>query len=673
MLSEDKVNTILVIGVGTMGHGIAEVAAIAGYKVYIADINNEILNSALEKMKWSLSKMYEKGGLKESVDTIMSRVKPIVDSDSQGNFTKEFENVIKEADLFIEAIPEKLEMKQQLFKFIDKNRKKESIMATNTSSLPITEIAAATSSPELFVGMHFFNPPPLMPLVEIIKGAKTSDETVSVTYKIAKKFGKQPVIVKKDVPGFIANRVLARFMNTACWLVHKGTASILEVDASVRYNLGFPMGAFELADYSGIDVFYFVNKAMTERGFKMIHCPLFEQKFNSKELGMKTGKGFYEYPKPGAYVRPQIPKDLANKVDPILLMAPAVNEGAWLLENDVATKEDIDKAVVLGLGWPKGLFEFADDFGIDNINKALKQLKQLIGNDEYEPTNLLVNMESQGLLGRKSGKGFYEYKKVEEKAKKTLLVRYEKPIAWIILNRPNKLNAISPDMIKELYETLDELELNDDIRVVVLTGSGRAFSAGADITGFAGLTPVQAAIFSKKFQELTLKMQFFAKPIIVSINGYALGGGLELSMSGDIRIASETAAFGQPEINLGFIPGAGGTQRLPRLVGRGQSKLIIFTGDSITAKDALSIKLVDKVVPPERLEQETRDLALKIAERPPLALMAAKLSIEQGLESNIWAGLNLEANLFGLLFSTEDVAEGVSAFLEKRKASFKGK
>ncbi len=656
-----------------MGHGITELAAIAGYKVYIADINNEIIKSGLEKIKWSLSKLHEKGSLKESVDSVMSRIIPVVNTDSQGNFTKDFENAIKDSDMFIEAIPERLDLKQNLFKFIDKNRKADTIMATNTSSLPITEIAAATSAPELVVGMHFFNPPPLMPLVEIIKGEKTSDETVSVTYQIAKNFGKQPVIVKKDVPGFIANRVLARFLNTACWLAYKGFYSTLEIDSAVRYGLNFPMGAFELADYSGIDVFYFVNKAMIERGFKMKHCPLFEQKFNAKELGMKTGKGFYEYPKPGAYVRPQIPKELANKVDPVLLLAPAVNEGAWLLENDVATKEDIDKAVMLGLGWPKGLFEFADDFGIDKINTALKQLKDLLGDQDFEPTKMLKDMESKNELGRKTGKGFYEYKKIEEVSKKTILIKYEKPIAWIVLNRPNRLNAISPDMIKELGEALDELELNDDIRVLIITGAGRAFSAGADVTAFAGITPMQAAIFSKKFQELTLKMEFYAKPIIIAINGYALGGGLELSMSGDIRIASENALLGQPEINLGFIPGAGGTQRLPRLVGRGQSKLLIFTGDNISAKDAYALKLIDKVVPPERLEQEARDLALKISEKPPLALMAAKLAIEQGLESNIWAGLNLEANLFGLLFSTEDVAEGVTAFLEKKKPSFKGK
>ena len=673
MVKVEDIKTITVVGAGTMGHGIAEVAAIAGYKVYLADIKKEILDNALEKIKWSLQKLAEKGILRESVDLVLSRITPIVNLDEKGNYTEEFAKVLAETDFMIEAIIERLDLKQQLFAFADKHAPEHAILATNTSSLPITEIASATKRPEKVVGMHFFNPPPLMPLVEVIKGEKTSDETVEVTVALAKKFGKQPVIVKKDVPGFIVNRILGRFLNTACHLVAKGKATIEEVDATVKYVLGLPMGAFELSDYSGIDVFYYVFQAMRERGFKITPCPLYEEKFKNKEYGMKTGKGFYTYPEPGKYVRPNIPKELAGKVDPVLLLAPAVNEAAWLLRNDVATKEDIDKAVKLGLGWPKGVLEFADEYGIDKIVEALKKLKEELGLEEMEPDPLLVKMVEEGRLGRKTGKGFYEYGEVEEVKKETIIIRKEKPIAWIILNRPRKLNALSPKLLKELGEALDELEDDPEVRVVILKGEGRAFSAGADVTAFAGATPIDIAKFSRRFQELTLKMQFYTKPIIVAIHGYALGGGLEIAMSGDIRIASEDAMLGQPEINLGFIPGAGGTQRLPRLVGRSRAKELIFTGDMIPAKEAYRIGLVDRVVPPERLEQEARALALKLAEKPPLALMAAKYAVEYGLESNIWAGLALEAYLFGILFSTEDVAEGVTAFLEKRKPQFKGR
>ena len=228
-------------------------------------------------------------------------------------------------------------------------------------------------------------------------------------------------------------------------------------------------------------------------------------------------------------------------------------------------------------------------------------------------------------------------------------------------------------MIKELSRALDEIEENEEIRVVILTGSGRAFSAGADVTAFAGVTPFKSMVFSKKFQEMLFKLEYFTKPVIVAINGYALGGGLELAMAGDIRIASRTAQLGQPEINLGFIPGAGGTQRLPRLVGPSRAKELIYTGDMIPADEAHRIGLVDKVVAPEQLEREARTLALKLAEKPPLALVAAKYAIQMGLETNIWTGMQLESSLFGLLFSTEDVVEGVTAFLEKRKPKFKGR
>lgn len=662
-LSPENIKKIAVIGAGTMGHGIAEVAALAGYEVWLMDIADEILKNALEKIRWSVEKLYSKGQVRTPPDEVLARI----------HTTTSLEEAVKDADIMIEAVPEKIDLKKQIFSKADEVMPPHAILATNTSSLPISEIAEATKRPEKVVGMHFFNPPPLMPLVEIIKGAKTSDDTVKTVYELAKKFGKQPVIVKKDVPGFIVNRILARVLNEACWMVVRGEADIISVDSAIKYKLGFPMGAFELADYSGIDVFYLVFDAMTQRGFKIHGCPLFKEKFEKKELGMKTGKGFYTYPAPGKYVRPNIPKEAGEKVDPVYIIAPAINEAAYLLREDIASRDDIDKATKLGLGWPKGVFEYADEIGIDVVVKALEELKKKTGWEEYEPDPLLRQMVEEGRLGRKTGKGFYEYGKVEEIKKKTILVRLEPPIAWIVLNRPDKLNAINIDLLKEISATLDELEENKDIRVVIVTGSGRAFSAGADVTSFMGITPVQAMIFSRKFQEVLFKMEYYTKPIIAALNGYTLGGGMELAMAADFRIASETAVIGQPEINLGFIPGAGGTQRMPRLAGLSKAKEVIYTGDMIPATEAYKMGLVDRVVPPEKLEQEARTLALKLAEKPPLALMAAKYAIQIGRETNIWTGMALESALFGLLFSTEDVIEGVTAFFEKRKPKFKGK
>ena len=658
-----EIKKIAVIGAGTMGHGIAELAAIAGYKVSVVDISDEILKNALSKIQWSLSKLHEKGQIKENVETILSRI----------SLTTNLIEAVKDADFVIEAIIEKLNEKKRVFSLMDQHAPSHTILATNTSSLPITEIADATKRPDKVVGMHFFNPPVLMPLVEIIRGKDTSDFTVQVTNELAKKFGKQTIIVNKDIPGFVVNRILARIFNSACNIVMDGKADIIEVDSTARYKLGFPMGIFELADYSGIDIFYYVSQVLIERGFKVHGCNLFIEKFKAGEYGVKTGKGFYVYPAPGKFVKPELPKEKSEKLNPLYIIAPAINEASWMLREGIASKEDIDKACKLGLGYPKGIFEYADEFGIDNVVKILEEVKREKGWEEYSPDPLLIQMVNEGRIGVRSGKGFYEYGKVEERKLSTIILRIEEPIAWIYLNRPERLNALNMEMIKELSQVLDELELNDKVRVLIITGTGRAFSAGADITAFQGVTPFLGAVYVRRFQELFNKIELYTKPVIAALNGYTLGGGLELSMACDFRIASELAELGQPEINLGLIPGAGGTQRLPRLIGEGKAKEIIYTGERIPAKEALNLGLVNKVVPHDELLNEARRFALKLSEKPPLALLAAKYAVKFGLESNLWSGLALESSLFGLLFSTEDFIEGVSAFLEKRKPKFKGK
>jgi enoyl-CoA hydratase/3-hydroxyacyl-CoA dehydrogenase len=658
-----EIKKITVIGAGTMGHGIAELAAIAGYKVAVVDISDEILKNALSKIQWSLSKLHEKGQIKENVETILSRI----------SLTTNLIEAVKDADFIIEAIIEKLDEKKRVFSLIDQHSPSHTILATNTSSLPITEIAAATKRPDKVIGMHFFNPPVLMPLVEIIRGKDTSDFTVQVTNELAKKFGKQTVMVNKDIPGFIVNRILARVFNSACNIVLDGKADIIEVDSTARYKLGFPMGIFELADYSGIDIFYYVLQVLIERGFKVHGCNLFIEKFKAGEYGVKTGKGFYVYPAPGKFVKPELPKEKSEKLNPLYIIALAINEASWMLREGIASKEDIDKACKLGLGYPKGIFEYADEFGIDNVVKVLEEIKREKGWEEYSPDPLLIQMVNEGRIGVRSGKGFYEYGKVEERKLSTIILRIEEPIAWIYLNRPERLNALNMEMIKELSQVLDELELNDKVRVLIITGTGRAFSAGADITAFQGVTPFLGAVYVRRFQELFNKIELYTKPVIAALNGYTVGGGLELSMACDFRIASELAELGQPEINLGLIPGAGGTQRLPRLIGEGKAKEIIYTGERIPAKEALNLGLVNKVVPHDELLNEARRFALKLSEKPPLSLLAAKYAVKFGLESNLWSGLALESSLFGLLFSTEDFIEGVSAFLEKRKPKFKGK
>jgi enoyl-CoA hydratase len=259
------------------------------------------------------------------------------------------------------------------------------------------------------------------------------------------------------------------------------------------------------------------------------------------------------------------------------------------------------------------------------------------------------------------------------KSFETLLFEKRDRVGIITINRPDKRNALNIKTREEGAALLDELRNDTSIGVVVITGAGdKAFIAGADIAEFAGRTAMmQRDVMTAR--SLFTAIDTFPKPIIAMINGYCLGGGCELALACDIRIASETASFGQPEINLGIIPGGGGTQRLTRLVGEGKAMEMILTGDMIDAKSAYAIGLVNQVFPADQLQAKTMEIANRIADKSPIALSLAKEAVKLASRSNLDEGLRREVDLFALCFSTEDKNEGVSAFLEKRKPEFKGK
>jgi enoyl-CoA hydratase len=246
-------------------------------------------------------------------------------------------------------------------------------------------------------------------------------------------------------------------------------------------------------------------------------------------------------------------------------------------------------------------------------------------------------------------------------------------VVILTINRPDKLNALNSKVHAEGVAALDELKTDDSARVIVITGAGeKSFIAGADISEFAGQTPTsQRNLFHQR--SLFNSLDTFPKPVIAMINGFCLGGGCELALACDIRIANEKARFGQPEINLGIIPGGGGTQRLTRLIGEGKSMEMILTGDMIDAPTALQLGLVNHVFTSEELETKTIALASKIAEKSPIALQLAKEAVKLASRSNLDEGLRREVDLFAVCFSTEDKEEGVSAFLEKRMPVFKGR
>jgi enoyl-CoA hydratase len=253
---------------------------------------------------------------------------------------------------------------------------------------------------------------------------------------------------------------------------------------------------------------------------------------------------------------------------------------------------------------------------------------------------------------------------------------YEKRdgIATITINRPQAMNALNDETVQELLLRLEDAEKDENVRVIVITGAGeKAFCAGLDLKPMRDINVLEAVETSRRGQKLTLAIEEVGKPVIAAINGYALGGGLELAMACDIRIVSEKARIGQPEVNVGLIPGWGGTQRLPRLVGKGIAKELIFTGKLIDAKTAERIGLVNVVVPSDELMSTVEELTKVIMSKPPIAIRLAKELINSSIETDQGTGLVHEAEAFGILSSTEDYREGVSAFIEKRKPEYKGK
>ncbi|MDI9479624.1 MAG: enoyl-CoA hydratase-related protein [Bacillota bacterium] len=252
-----------------------------------------------------------------------------------------------------------------------------------------------------------------------------------------------------------------------------------------------------------------------------------------------------------------------------------------------------------------------------------------------------------------------------------IVLDVNKHVATLTLNRPKVLNALNRAMVDEIDQTVDIIARSSDIRVVVLTGAGKHFAAGADVNDMANMVPEEARNFA--FSSTFNKLESLPQPVIAAVKGYALGAGFEIALAADIRLAGSSARFGLPEINLGIMPGAGGTQRLPRIIGCAQAKENIFLGDNIDAAAALELGLVNRVVEDEALLDEALKMAEKISSKPPLALRMVKRTVNTGINLDIKAGTELEAIAWSDLFATQDQKEGMRAFLDKRKPEFNGR
>lgn len=374
----EDIKKISVIGVGQMGYGIAEVALLAGYRVSLRDIRSDLVERGVALINESLEKLISK--------KLVSEIQYNRITKELLHATVELEEALRGADLVIEAVPEDLNLKKQVFQDLDRLSPRRAIMATNTSTMSITEISLATKRPEKVFGLHFFNPVVLMKLVEVIKGDHTSEETMRTAYQFCLKINKVPVRVEKDIPGFIVNRVQAPSGALLGAIVDRGITTPEEIDALMR-KLGKPMGPFELLDFTGIDVSYNARNYFAQAvSPDLAPFKLMKTKVKAGEYGKKTGRGFYDWSKG----RPEIDMSKAtDKVDPKDILAVQINEATKLIEWGVATAQDIDKAIVNGTGNKKGPMEEAQQFSPEDLTARLERLSKEFKKKIFEPTRMI--------------------------------------------------------------------------------------------------------------------------------------------------------------------------------------------------------------------------------------------------------------------------------------------
>ncbi|MFW9903743.1 MAG: 3-hydroxyacyl-CoA dehydrogenase NAD-binding domain-containing protein [Candidatus Thorarchaeota archaeon] len=653
----DDIKHVAVIGAGDMGHGIAEVALMTGYTVSMYDIADEFVEKGKSRIDWSLQKLAEKARIsKGDHKKFMANLTTTID----------LEEAVKKADLCIEAAPEILDLKKEIFSNLDKFAPKHAILASNTSSMSIDEIASVTKRPDKIAGLHYFNPPVMMQLIEITKGEKTSDETIKILVDFTKKANKDPVVCKKDSPGFIANRINAPGMLWMYLMYDNKEYEPAEVDRACM-NMGMRMGIYELADFTGLDISYHLLNYFGDRLHKDYKPPAsLEKLFKDKNLGKKTGSGIYEWPEVG---RPEI-GDKAADFDLMNMLRIQINEAAKVLEEGLTTAKEIDIAMKKGFNNPFGPIEMAETTDLKELTEFLDDLADKYGKEIYRAHDWI---RDGSLPDRAKGATKEEKKSPYEFDNVTIEKDPENFVTTIYLNNP-PLNLISRGVLTDLSAAIDVLWDDLETRVIVLKGTANCFSAGVDLAGGIPDSPWAMKQFVRLGQRTFKKLRDIPKPVVAAIERYAYGGGLEVAMSCDLRYAKKSVKLGLTEVTLGLIPGWGGTQLMVRHLGIGKTMELILTGARIEAKRAFKMGVINGYFDDDDFDEEVYKVAKQIATRcSPIATGIVKQMVLAAEQIPLDVGLEMESYGSAVAFSTEDVQEGVMAFMQKREPEFKNR
>jgi enoyl-CoA hydratase/3-hydroxyacyl-CoA dehydrogenase len=660
-----------VVGAGTMGGQIAQTIAAAGIPVVLKDIDEKLVQAGLDEArnvtKGQLDKLVQREKLtaqlaEAQLEEVLARIEGTVSYEGFGD-----------VDFVVEAVPEKIEIKQDVFAQLDAATPGHAILASNTSSLPISEIADATLRPDRVIGFHYFYPASLMPLIEIVEGEDTSAETTTTAVTFAQAIRKQPITCG-EVPGFVVNRILNSGTSEVWREQERRGLSIAAIDEGMGAAGVIPVGPYRLIDLLGLDtVLHVAEHLQSSYGEDRFYVPKGMQKLVSEgKLGAKTGgDGFYA-PDGSPNLDGDAEPDVAELVE--LLSLKTLIEACLVLEEGVATHRDIDFGLMAGAGLDprRGLlppFMKADVEGLDAILERMEVARERHGERFAAPT-ILRRLVAQGRLGQKSGQGFYPYPQpdAEQPAE---LVKLETraegvAIAWLA---HGQMNSIAPQVVEDLEKVWRKARESGVRALVIASSNPFLFSAGADIKAFTTLDQDSGARLLAAAHALFSELGSEGVATIAAVNGLAFGGGCELAMACDVRIAARAALFGQPEIKLGIIPGFGGTQRLPRLVGASKALEMNTVGDPILAEEAFELGLANRVVDDHELLDEALAWARKLSAQAPLALAQVKRVSSAG---DLDAGLRAEQEAFGSVFMSDDAREGIAAFLSKRAPHFRG-
>jgi enoyl-CoA hydratase/3-hydroxyacyl-CoA dehydrogenase len=575
-----------------------------------------------------------------------------------------------DVDFVVEAVPERMEIKQAVFRELDTVTPGHAILASNTSSLSITEIGDATLRPEKVCGFHYFYPASVLPLVEIVEGDDTDEDTVTAAVNFAQAIRKQPITCE-EVPGFVVNRILNRGVSEIWRAQEEQKLSLKKIDeAAVAANVA-PMGPFQLIDLLGLDTVFHVAEHLNDSYGERFYVPKGMRKLvEDGKLGAKTGgEGFYKDGQPNLPGDNDPPENLAE-----LQQIASLREACLVLEEGVASARDIDFGLMGGAGMDprRGLlppFWRADVDGLDVVLEKMEQAEEDHG-ERFSPPTILRRLVAQGRLGLKAGQGFYPYPRPDEgEQPDTVKLETRGPIAiaWLA-NVP--MNAISPSVVRDLHTVWQRVTEGGEVRSLVIASTvPLLFSAGADIKAFTSMDEAEGRELIETGHAMFREFGRNKVTTIAAVNGIAFGGGNELAMACDVRLAAQSAVFGQPEIKLGIIPGFGGTQRLPRLVGEAKALEMNLVGDAIRSEEAYELGLVNRVLPDHELFDNAIAFARRLSEAAPLAVEQIK---QVSNKADLDEGIEAEKEAFATAFQTADAREGISAFLERRTATFKG-